>query len=108
MAQQPRFSPLTAPAINLNGDTADQLVNEIIGMRSACFDLMKLMRGTAICHPRNFQTVPRSKEVTAKAQAAWDQRVQFLLNFYAELQEIGDAIIKQRDGEPKEPHPTIQ
>jgi hypothetical protein len=93
------MQPLIAPIPNLNGNSADSLVQQCRQILDAARELRDAIRNASdLVHGRNFQTLPTVVAGLAreKAAEAWRERQAWLRRFEAEVTEM--ALTIERGG----------
>jgi hypothetical protein len=93
------MQPLITPIPNLNGNSADSLVQQCRQILAATRALRDAIRNASdLVHGRNFQTLPAGVATVARAAAedAWRERQAWLSRFEAEVTEM--ALTIERGG----------
>ena len=96
MTRNNDLSSLVVPVINLNGNTANDLLDKLRVVLSKTVDLQAAMIGASdVVHGRNFQTVESPEFARLEAVRAWRQRFEMLDAFLTEMREFAIAIDEQ-------------
>jgi hypothetical protein len=80
------MKPLITPVINLNGNTADDLLEKLKLVLHNINHLQQSMTGAHdVVHGRNFQTVHNADITRREARDAWVERVDWLNQFHSDI-----------------------
>jgi hypothetical protein len=92
------LSKLPVPLPNMNGNSAESLIEQLRGILDAIRPLEKAIRHASDCwHGRNFQPLPpeQAKLVQARAQDGWFERQKWLDAFEQEILEMAIKLQQQ-------------
>ena len=90
------MSPLVTPTINMNGNTAADLIAKLRGVLDAIHALQNAMTDASdLVHGRNFQ-YPTGEHARREASDAWCERYLLIEAFDKEVLALAIAIQKQR------------
>jgi hypothetical protein len=94
------WKPLLVPVVNLNGNSAHEMVDEVMDVRRALDGTISLLRKAVanVAHGRNFQTTEDVMRAVNEAQDAWVQRYIVLHIIQSELEDLALAIQRQDRG----------
>lgn len=88
---------LQTPIINLNGNTADSLLDQLRAVLLVMQDLEKAMaQASDVAHGRNFQTLPDARERTDQAIQAWHERRLMVAQLHNEVLVLAVGIQNQK------------
>jgi ABC-type dipeptide/oligopeptide/nickel transport system ATPase subunit len=86
--------PLIQPEVNINGTSCDELVEQVLAVRSALQEVDKAM-ARAMPHGRDWQ-VTGGDQLAGIARAAWLQRRMIIDEMTTELEILAQSIAEQR------------
>jgi hypothetical protein len=88
--------PLIAPQLNLNGNTAESLMNQLKLVLHNIDHLREAMRAANdVNHGRNFQTMRYGDDVARQAQQAWAERINMIGALHDEVITLAMEIQSQ-------------
>jgi hypothetical protein len=87
---------LIVPTVNLNGNTARDLVAQLRHVMHAIADTQQaLTQASDVVHGRNFQLAEEPREQQYAAQRAWSERYALLETMHADMLALAVAIQNQ-------------
>jgi hypothetical protein len=91
------MKPLVTPVPNLNGNSAESLMEQLTDVRRALDNAIHAFALASDCiHGRNFQTMSEGDSLQRKAQEAWYERTAALNAMAKEILDMQLAIMEQR------------
>jgi hypothetical protein len=90
------MKPLVNPVLNLNGNSADSLLEPLMEVLNRINALeVALAEASDVCHGRNFQTVA-DDHLLVEARQAWGQRRVMLVDLEHEITNMALDIQRQK------------
>lgn len=90
------MSDFAVPVVNLNGTPREVLVEQLLSVMRA-LDAASAAIGAAMPNGRDFQTLPDHGEVTARARAAFRERLAAIHRMQDEFEALAMQIADQAD-----------
>lgn len=88
-------APLVTPAPNLNGNSPESLIGQLMDVRASLSDVVDACRAASDCwHGRNFQSFgpEKGQALQMEAMEAWHQRIAWLTEFEQEVTNLAVEI----------------
>lgn len=90
------LTQLQNPVVNLNGNSASSLVDQLKGVLTALTAVEQAMHNASDCwHGRNFQTLPDGEARQRATMDAWHERMRAIADTYNEVMAMALDVQKQ-------------
>lgn len=88
---------LVVPIINMNGNTADSLLDQLRGVMLSLSNAERAMaEASDVWHGRNFQTLKNGESISREAREAWHEQMRLVGQIHNNVLVLARDILKQK------------